>query len=293
MNGERPIAVPNALRAWSAGITFSSLDADRGPQTVIEEPDAAAALAIRSGGNGEHDLVVFGPRTRAIYTAGESGPFCVKLRIQLGRARLLLGQAISDLVDRAVPLVDVWGEDGSRLVRALAELGSDPAVLSLDPLVEPFQRVLDSRVGLGGDADRSSGHLIERAVRILSPASDVGTERVATAARRLNISDRQLRNIFADEVGVSPKRFAQIERVRAVLALARDDGLAAIAASMGYFDQSHMTAEFRRLMGVAPRAFFAGQLPAAAPCASALTTPRAHGDGVLTGHGVRRLSGFS
>lgn len=50
-------------------------------------------------------------------------------------------------------------------------------------------------------------------------------------------------------------------RVHAVLAGARDDRLAAVAASIGYFDQSHMTAEFRRLMGIPPRAFFAGQLP--------------------------------
>ncbi|MDR0359925.1 MAG: hypothetical protein LBJ87_10765, partial [bacterium] len=177
MNGERPIGVPDPLRAWIAGITLSSLDVDRGQQTVIEEPDPAAALAIRSSGRGHHDLVVFGPRTRALYTTGEPGPFCVKLRIQPGRARLLLGRAISDLVDRAVPLVDVWGEDGSGLVPALAELGSDLDALRLDPLVEPFQRVLESRLGRGDDGDRFSGHLVERAARMLSPGPDVATER--------------------------------------------------------------------------------------------------------------------
>jgi AraC-like DNA-binding protein len=181
----------------------------------------------------------------------------------------LLGRAISDLVDRAVPLVDLWGEDGSRLVPALAELSLDLAALSLDSLVEPFQLALDSRLGRGVDGDRSSDHLVERAARMLSPGPDVATERVTAVARRVGISDRQLRNLFADAVGVSPKRFAQIERVRAVLARARAEGLAAVAAELGYFDQSHMTAQFRRLVGVPPRAFFAGRLPAAARCASA------------------------
>ena len=39
-----------------------------------------------------------------------------------------------------------------------------------------------------------------------------------------------------------------------------------IAATAGYYDQSHMTAEFRHFMGVPPAAFTAGRRPAATPC---------------------------
>jgi AraC-like DNA-binding protein len=51
-----------------------------------------------------------------------------------------------------------------------------------------------------------------------------------------------------------------------VLAGAGQQSLTQLAAEAGYYDQSHMTAEFRRMMGVSPGAFVAGQLPVAAPC---------------------------
>ncbi|MEV5574805.1 hypothetical protein AB0L06_32620 [Spirillospora sp. NPDC052269] len=43
-------------------------------------------------------------------------------------------------------------------------------------------------------------------------------------------------------------------------------GLAELAAVSGYYDQAHMSAEFRSLLGVPPGAFFAGRLPAPVTC---------------------------
>ncbi|MEH0421655.1 hypothetical protein QA861_30530 [Streptomyces sp. B21-083] len=51
---------------------------------------------------------------------------------------------------------------------------------------------------------------------------------------------------------MSPEHFARIGRVRTVLA-AGAGRWSEIAATAGYYDQSHMTAEFRHLMGVPPR----------------------------------------
>lgn len=39
-----------------------------------------------------------------------------------------------------------------------------------------------------------------------------------------------------------------------------------MASWSGYYDQSHMAAEFRRLIGAAPAAYFAGRLPAPHAC---------------------------
>lgn len=57
-----------------------------------------------------------------------------------------------------------------------------------------------------------------------------------------------------------------IDRVRHVLTHAADAPWAELAAATGYYDQSHMTADFRTLMGVPPRAYFTGRLPRATPC---------------------------
>ena len=88
----------------------------------------------------------------------------------------------------------------------------------------------------------------------------------ATARRRLHVSERRLRALFADGVGLSPKHFARIDRVRTVLAAASGVRWADVAAAAGYYDQSHMTSEFRHLMGVPPTAFAAGRRPAARRC---------------------------
>jgi transcriptional regulator GlxA family with amidase domain len=85
-------------------------------------------------------------------------------------------------------------------------------------------------------------------------------------ARELAVSERQLRNLFSEGVGLSPKHYARIDRVRAVLAHATELASAELAAVTGYYDQSHMTSDFRALMGVPPRSYFMGRLPEAMPC---------------------------
>ena len=82
------------------------------------------------------------------------------------------------------------------------------------------------------------------------------------------MSERHLRNLFSDCIGLSPKHLQRIARVRRVLAHGHSSTSrwAHLAVTVGYYDQSHMTAEFRTMMGVPPAAFFAGHLPPPQPC---------------------------
>jgi AraC-like DNA-binding protein len=154
-----------------------------------------------------------------------------------GRARALLEGSVRDLVDRAVPLRELPG-------------------LDLDGLMDDPVGALTSAL-----AGRAVGDdLLSVAAELLTDAN------VAATARRLHVSERRLRTLFADRVGLSPKHFARIGRVRTVLATASDRRWADVAAAAGYYDQSHMTAEFRHLMGVSPAAYAAGRRPAARPC---------------------------
>jgi AraC-like DNA-binding protein len=91
------------------------------------------------------------------------------------------------------------------------------------------------------------------AVRLLT-----GELRVEDVSARIGISDRQLRRIVLAEVGVGPKAFQRIARLRRLLASAgRGDGLAGAAAAAGYSDQAHMTREVSRLSGLTPAALLA------------------------------------
>ncbi|MEV4275086.1 helix-turn-helix domain-containing protein [Actinoplanes xinjiangensis] len=90
-------------------------------------------------------------------------------------------------------------------------------------------------------------------------------ESVASVARRLHVSERHLRTVFTEQTGLTPVQFVRIDRVRRVLTdLGRR--LPEVATGAGYYDQSHMGAEFRRVMGATPDAFRSRDWPAGEVC---------------------------
>lgn len=151
------------------------------------------------------------------------------------------------------------GEPGPWCVRAKIHTGRTRSLLGR-PAHELVDRVLPLRSFQSGQGDPRRDELLRDAITLLSD----GREGVATAAHRLNVSECHLRTLFLDGVGLSPKHFARIDRLRTVLAEERP--WADLAADAGYYDQSHLTGEFRRLMGVSPAAFRRGELPAATRC---------------------------
>ncbi len=62
---------------------------------------------------------------------------------------------------------------------------------------------------------------------------------------------------FKHDTGVGPQRYTVQRRVERAKALLRrgDNGLAGIAAAVGFADQSHFTAAFRRETGMTPGRF--------------------------------------
>ncbi|WNV82855.1 helix-turn-helix domain-containing protein [Umezawaea sp. Da 62-37] len=225
---EQQIGLPEAFRRWAARMSVAT-PVEGTARTVLAEPDHATTLSLR-----EDAFVVIGPRTRARYHEPKRFRSCLTIRLRPGLAGALLGLPMRDLVDRVVPLRDLWrgGDltDVAAVGRALAA-----------------REVPDDR-------------LVRAAVDLLR------SKPVHAAARELNVSERHLRAVFAESVGVSPKHFARLDRVRAVLGRAERGRLAHVAAETGYYDQSHMTAEFRDVMGVSPARFVAGDLPPPSGC---------------------------
>lgn len=240
---ERAIEVSPALRPWFSKISAASMS---GEQMVFDEPDHATTLVLRDAPGERTELVVMGPRTQALYYQGQPGPSCVKLRLQPGRARMLLGRSVRDLVDEVVPLSEIWGEPGQQLTREW----TDPVRLA-----EALAQGISER-----DGEFEHGELVRRAAILLS------TNDIHASAQQLHVSERHLRNLFVESVGVPPKRFARIDRVRKVLAHAKDRPWSELALEAGYYDHSHMTADFRSIVGVPPSKFLRGELPIATAC---------------------------
>jgi methylphosphotriester-DNA--protein-cysteine methyltransferase len=127
--------------------------------------------------------------------------------------------------------------------------------------VEHIQNALLARLPDNRSDDLVRTGLVRNAVAGLSAGVDEPSVRVGDTAQRPGISE--LRNVFTRAIGVSPKHFARITRVRAVVAGAGGGSWAQLAGDAGFYDQSHMAAEFRTIMRVAPEAFTAGRLPVA------------------------------
>lgn len=82
-----------------------------------------------------------------------------------------------------------------------------------------------------------------------------GVISIADAARELGLSVRTLQRTVKHGTGVTPQFWLSLSRVRRTCrSLHRFDKLADAADAFGYSDQSHMTREVRRWLGVTPSA---------------------------------------
>jgi AraC-like DNA-binding protein len=240
------------------GIEVTTHDKDhRCP--LVHVPDPATVLVWRITADGRCAVLVMGPRTHASYFDAKDVPLCLRLRIGPGAAPALLGVAAGEIVDRVVPLDELWGRPAHRLAEELAERADRPT-LAVEHLVAALRaRVGATRVPAGSD------DLVRAAAAGLSAGSGRPPARVGEVARRVGVGERQLRTAFTTAVGVSPKRFARLSRVRSVVAGASRESWARLANDAGYYDQSHMTAEFREVMHVTPGAFVRRAFPTV-PC---------------------------
>lgn len=189
---EPPLPVPTALRSWIAGI--GDVAVDRAPEDAYTHlPDTATKVVVRVAQNGRHDTLVVGPRTRATYHADpdERLVSCTQLRLAPGAVGPLLGVPAGDLVGRAVPAADLPGPAARRLARELAAGEPQEITARLADLLPP-------------PVDGSRERLLRAAVDALSTRPDHAPAAVHDVARELAVSERQLRNLFAVGVGVSP-----------------------------------------------------------------------------------------
>ncbi len=85
---------------------------------------------------------------------------------------------------------------------------------------------------------------------------------IENLAKIAGLSSRQFGRCFAEAYGISPQTFLIKMRVQAACELLRNsnDELADIAMSLGFYDQSSFTLQFRQHMGQTPRRYRAQAL---------------------------------
>ena len=229
---------------------------------LVSMPGPEPQFVVRFGASARNSLDVhaLGARGKVHRKIGRRGQQAVVARLHLGAPERVLGTSASAIADRIVPLEELWGPAAvRRLVDRLSGVRdmSEAAAILDTALADRFAAALTrSADGAGSDrGDRSDrGQLVLEAAARLRGASAT----VNAVAAGLGVSERHLRRVFREAVGVSPKAFTRLTRFHRALRAARADvhaSWASIAAGAGYYDQAHLIAEFQSIAGAAPRAF--------------------------------------
>ncbi|PZG18850.1 AraC family transcriptional regulator [Micromonospora craterilacus] len=206
-----------------------------------------------------------GPRTRARYYVERPDRNCLQLRFRPGRAADLFGLPLRALADRAVAAAEIDSESLRAFVGLIADGDSPPAPESPPARLRSLARALPVVLATPPDRDGLRRRIVTDATAMLSAGDGLPHTPVSLVARHLNVSERHLRTVFIDGMGLTPRQFVRIDRVRLVLARISQK-LPELATDAGYYDQSHMGADFRRIMGATPYAFAMRRWPAIEAC---------------------------
>lgn len=194
---------------------------------------------------------------------------CLQLRLSPVAAYAVLGGAAAELGGSAAALDDVWGRDAAALRERLRGAASWDARFAVAEAALVRRR--QTRDGLADP---------EVAFAWRQMARTGGRVRVAALAVEVGWSRKRLWSRFRSQLGVTPKRAAQLIRFdHASHRLAAGHAAAAVAAAGGYADQSHLHHDVVAFAGMTPRAVagtpWLAVDPVAWPTASARGAARA------------------
>lgn len=202
----------------------------------VSIPHAEASFGVRLG---SFELHAMGAREKAHRKQLRGGQRTMFVQLKLGASSAVFGVEASALTGRIVPLRDLWGASATERLRE--RLAATPNVTEMASILE---QEITARTS-------STAHT----KLALEAATKLENRRVHDVANELGVSERNLRRVFHEEIGMSPKTFAKLSRFHRALRAARSSRCidwAGVAASTGYYDQAHLIGEFREIAGVTP-----------------------------------------
>jgi len=242
-----------------------------GPGGGVEHvvPDGCPELVVQLRGTmragGEDAALVAQPRALLVGSRGRplrvapTAPFStVGVRIRPGALGRLAGTPARELSEGWASLEALFGSAGRRLAETLE------AAPDVEDRTAELARFVRGRL----QRHRAPDARLEAAVRRLR--AQRGRAPLHGLRRELGVSERWLERSFAREVGLTPRTLASLLRLHGALqALEPGAAWADVALAAGYFDQAHLSRDFRRYAGLPPTAL----LGALGPLASRFVAP--------------------
>jgi AraC-like DNA-binding protein len=159
-----------------------------------------------------------------------------------GSASAVLGVPAMEFADAHVDLANIWGDSFVREMR--------------ERLCTTMNHEQRFRYLEGILMERLTSAVRPHPAVLFALASVASTGiSVRDVAREAGISYRRFLTVFTRDVGLPPKLFCRIRRFQHVLTVAQRTGHSGwthVALQCGFYDQSHLANEFRRLSGLTP-----------------------------------------
>jgi AraC-like DNA-binding protein len=205
---------------------------DLGDETLLVEDGTGR----RRRGHVVAGLAPHGARGR-----GLAGSFaCLQVRLSPVLAHAVLGAA-AELGGAVVALDELWGRDAVRIGEQLRAAGS------WDDRFAIAEAALARRLDAGRAVDPETAFCWRQTV------AGRGRARVEGLAAEVGWSRKRLWSRFRSQIGITPKRAAQLVRFdHAAHQLAAGRSAAAVAAESGYADQSHLHRDVVAFTGATP-----------------------------------------
>ncbi|MEW2391069.1 helix-turn-helix domain-containing protein [Streptomyces venezuelae] len=239
----RPGRLPGISQAGFRDRTTCPLDLP-----VIPYPAVTLAIDLGDGliVDGSRDRqqggsVVFGLSPGAVRARGQNID-CLQIRLSPPIAHTVLGTSLEP-GGAFVPLDALWGRDATRILERMR------AAASWEERFAIAEAALARRHEAGRAVDPEVAHAWRRMVRSL------GLVRVEPLAAEVGWSRKRLWARFRSQIGLTPKRAAQLIRFdHAAHSLAAGQSVGSVAAESGYADQSHLHRDVMTFTGLTPTA---------------------------------------
>jgi AraC-like DNA-binding protein len=260
-------------------------------QAVLPHPNVH--LVFEASGAG-----IFGV-DRRLFTRTLSGlGLAFGVRFRAGCFRPFWQAPISQLTDRVIPAVRLFGSQAEKTRQAIMDAGISGALEAggFETPDEDDARMMGYAEALLCSVLPERDPVAEEVAGLVSRIiDDPGLRRVDELSALSGLTARTLQRLFADYVGVSPKWV--MRRARLHEAAERADGgepvdWAALAADLGYADQAHLTRDFTVTIGVPPSRY-AAPVNTALSASSAGTVRRFSGGRLWAPSSVRRISSIT
>ena len=200
---------------------------------------------------------IAGLHTRPLYTAplhgnGKFVTHFVGASLRPTGIRELLQVDAVETVNNVIELEDIVGTKASALFSTVAAANTTQGRFSA---LSRFLRA--QRAGRSFSASAAASYAARRTI------SEGGAIRVSDLYGELGVSRKHLVDMYKTTIGVSPKTFARLIRFRRVMESVETAGTqwCKIAADRGFFDQSHMIADFCQFAGETPFSFLQNRAP--------------------------------